>query len=350
MKIHSLLATALAVFCFTTSCSAPRDEAQERDAIDEAQERDAIKVNVYALFFKKEFEKLENLSTEYRTLQSRTSSGIWHLGLYYNGISLIFKKEYKEEGIWQDLEQRAAGWIARYPQSASAHLAYATMLLNRAWGLRGNDYARNVEPENWAPFRQYAEEARVYLEKHKGVASIDPYWYELMTSVALAQGWSEQEYAKLMSEAFAREPLYYENYFSAILYYLPVWYGDIMSIEKFARYALEKTKDQEGSGIYARIYWYAADNHFGNKLFSESLVDWGTMKKGIDDVLKRYPNRWNVNHFASFACMARDKEKTAELIGRMEGGPLKFAWRARETGKAWRSIEIFERCKAWAFS
>jgi hypothetical protein len=59
------------------------------------------------------------------------------------------------------------------------------------------------------------------------------------------------------------------------------------------------------------------------------------MKKGIDDVLARYPDAWNLNNFARFACLRGDKEKTAELIRRIGPEPMMQVWQARRN---------YERC------
>ena len=226
-----------------------------------------------------------------------------------------------------------------YPNSATAHLAYARMLLSHGWSFRGSGYANTVEPQNWKPFHDYVQQARVYLEKYKGVASSDPKWYELMAIIAYAQGWPEPDFSRLISEGLQREPLFYQTYFAAIDYYAPKWGGSSEAIERFAREALEKTRSAEGFAMYARIYWYASQTQFYDGLFSESLVDWTTMKKGIDDVLKKYPDSWNTNNFAKFACLSKDKAKTADLIARIEGPPLVAVW---------KTPSFFQQCKVWA--
>jgi len=306
---------------------------------DELSERAAIADEVVTLFGGEQFSRLEALGAEYRTSKSRTSSGLWQLTLFYSGVSAAFDAKRKEREFWRKAERSAKKWVADFPNSAAAHLAYATMLINHGWSIRGSGYANTVEPLNWKPFHDYVEQARVHLEKYKNVASSDPYWYELVAVIARVQNWPEAEFSKLMSEGLQREPLFYQTYFAAIDYYTPKWGGSAVAIEKFARDALRRTESTEGFGMYARVYWYASQVQFGERLFSESLVNWPAMKIGIDDVLKKYPDNWNINNFAKFACLSRDKAKTAELIARMEGAPIM---------EVWRTPSIFKRCKALA--
>ncbi|WP_295948400.1 hypothetical protein [uncultured Xanthomonas sp.] len=89
---------------------------------------------------------------------------------------------------------------------------------------------------------------------------------------------------------------------------------------------------------HARIYWYASQSIYDERLFTESLARWSTMRAGIDDVLKVYADEWNLQNFARFACLARDREKALELIERVRGPTYTEVWKGEEN---------FQRCKAW---
>jgi len=49
-------------------------------------------------------------------------------------------------------------------------------------------------------------------------------------------------------------------------------------------------------------------------LFNDSEVSWPKLKKAFEDLNARYPDEWNKNLFATFACRARDKETTGRLL------------------------------------
>jgi hypothetical protein len=112
----------------------------------------------------------------------------------------------------------------------------------------------------------------------------------------------------------------------------------VEAIDNFARKAVERTKAVEGYGMYARIYWAVAGDIYGEGLFRKTLANWSIMKKGIDGVLAKYPDPWNINNFANFACVYRDKEKAAELIARIKWPPI---------GSAWSDFRGYYNCKAW---
>jgi hypothetical protein len=307
----------------------------------ELADRKTVAEGARALLIAGRYADLDALAERYRTSRSRTPSGLWHLSMFHVGTeSALYSKKDDDAGR-ATAERRARQWIKARPRSPAARIAFAQMLVNRAWAIRGSGKGHTVKPEDWQPFRDHLERARLYLEEHKAVAAIDPGWYEAMAHIATDQSWPPERLEALVKEGLAREPAYYGLYFMAVRYYAPQWHGSAEDIERFARQAMDRTRAVEGAGMYARIYWYASQSHYTDKLFAESLVDWETMKKGIDDVLAKHADEWNIQNFARYACLAEDKEKTAQLLKRMTEAPYM---------EAWASPYWFDRCKAWALN
>lgn len=308
----------------------------------ELVQREMIQQSVLLAMQQQDFAQLEALSNDYRQSQARTASGLWKLTLFYAGLSNAVNAEQINDEAWQPIEQSLETWRKQYPKSPTAHLAYAQMLINRAWAYRGKGYAHSVKDEHWAPFYQYTQMAREYLEQHKKIAGHDPYWYELMLEFAYQQRWPESYLQIVLDEAMKRYPLFYQIYFSGLEYHLPKWGGSAEAIEAFAQRAQQHTAKAEGEGMYARIYWYAAQAQYGETLFLDSRVDWPKMSRGIDDVLVKYPDAWNINHFAKFACMAGDKTKTKQLLGLMQQQPPLYV--------AWGDLDFYQSCVNWSQS
>lgn len=308
---------------------------------DEMAERDEIDRTVKRLLANQDFAELEKIATSFLNDRARTSSGLWKIGLYDGAILDAFHCQCTDEQFWNRAEENTKAWIRQYPESLNAHLAYAHMLLERAWSIRGWGYVNTVDPANWKPFQEYVEKTRAYLMEHKEIGISDPRWNYLIVDIANLQQIPETEYKALIGTALDRHPDYYPMYFNIMLHYEPKWGGSAEAIEKFARESVARSRSSEGEGMYARIYWYASQSLYGNNLFQSSSVDWLEMKQGIDDVLKAFPDQWNINNFAKFACFARDREKTKELIDQMSGDPIPDAW-GEDTN--------FENCKAWALA
>lgn len=307
----------------------------------EGQARSQIADHAASLFLQDEFAELERIAEEYRSTEARTGSGIWKLSVFYAGIGDATERVRDGKSqAWGDLEAKALRWIALYPGSATPHIVYARILIDHGWDFRGTGYAREVKPENWKPFYEYLDKARQYLEEHRQFATVDPVWYDTMLLIAKAQGWDKGDFRRLVDEATSHFPYFYEIYFKAIQYLLPKWHGDRFEIERFADYAVQRTHRREGMGLYARVYWYASQSYYGSNLVG-SNVDWEKMKRGMDDVLRHYPDQWNINSFAFLACMYGDKPKTVELMRLVQ----------LAVPKAWASYpDAYRKCRLWSAS
>ncbi len=161
--------------------------------------------------------------------------------------------------------------------------------------------------------------------------------------VSIKKGLNEDsdKFKSFVKEGLDRYPYYYQLYFAALDYLAPKWHGNKNEIEKFANNAVERTKGIEGNGMYARIYWYASQTQYSEKLFSESNVVWAKMKDGIIDVIKKYPDSWNIQNFAFFACLAKDKPTTHMLMEKITSPTIM---------RAWKKQEYYNYCKVFAYS
>lgn len=332
MNILCLILIVLCSFSFSKLALA----ASELDA------RKQISGSVKAAFMQDDFSALEEMSRNYRVSRSRTTSGLWNLTLFYAGIGAGINEVVEaneREVAFRELGDKITRWARQYPDSPTPHIVFSMVHIEHAWEYRGRGYAYTVPPEAWVPFRKYIALAKQNLEAHKAIAAADPKWYEVMLIVARTEGWERGDFDRLLSEALEREPAFYQTYFQALEYLLPKWHGGVKEIEEFARDAVRRTTQTEGQGMYARIYWYASQAQFENNLFSESSVVWPSMKLGFDDVVARYPDAWNLNNYAKFACLARDKTKMKELLKRIDHDVVV---------EAWEPNYLFPLCSKWA--
>lgn len=311
-------------------------------ALTELEERDLVSDQVRQAFLREEFSQLEEMSRAYRTAKNRTASGLWKLTLFYSGILKAIKIHTfgKDRDLaFGELQEKTARWAQAYPDSPSAQIVLSMVLIKQGWAYRGGGYAHTVKLEAWAPFYKYIALGRENLERHKAFASADPRWYETMIEIAKIEGWERERVNSLLKEALDREPLFYQTYFGALEYLLPKWHGNAKDIEQFAQDAVKRTFKQEGRGMYARIYWYASQTQYDNALFAQSLASWSRMKDGFDDVIARYPDAWNLNNYAKFACLAKDKPKTRELLKRSD---------FQIVAEAWSPASLRTECFEWA--
>lgn len=303
--------------------------------------RNSIKSTSGNAFLRKNYSLLETLSGEYRTAKTRTPSGTWNLTWFYVGIADALSGATNDDPRnFYEVERVAAEWVSKYPNSPTAHIVQSYVWHIHGYAFRGEGYARLVDPAAWKELYKYEALARANLEKYKEISSIDPEWYELMLIIARVESWDKSQFTKLLNEALNREPLFYQTYFTALEYLLPKWGGSVSDVESFALDAIERTSAVEGKGMYARIYWYASQTQFGTRIFLNSTAGWPFMRQGFDDVIAKYPDQWNINNFAKFACLAGDEAKNKELFKQIASNPI---------GEAWGSKALFLRCQQLAW-
>lgn len=296
----------------------------------------------------KRFDVLDTAYQLYRDRNSRTPSGLWNLSIFYNGLqSLSETKQQYSESSFDQREKLLLEWLKASPKSPAPYIAYSNLLINHGWYYRGNKYANEVSSEAWVGFNKYIEKARNVLEKNKLIASQDPEWYATMLIVAKAQGWSRQDFDGLFAEAIKSEPNYYATYFNALEYLFPKWHGSIDKIDQFVHQAVNTTKSTEGVSMYARMYWVASQGAYTRDIFTSTRANWTEMKAGFDDIILRYPDAWNLNNYAYFACVAGDKAKTKELIKRIGKNVIPQAWPVAEQ---YDPLSYFSYCQQIAAS
>jgi hypothetical protein len=176
------------------------------------------------------------------------------------------------------------------------------------------------------------------LKKHKRVSSIDPEWHVMMLTLAKHRKMKDGEYEQLYEEALMVEPLYHDIYREVATAMSPLWGGSVEQLNALANDAVKRTNAVEGRALYARIMWSVSDLDSG--LFSQlvSTSGWTLMKSGFEDMIKQYPDEWNRNVYAKFACQAGDVDTFIAIARSFNGTPMKDAWPG----------DYFRKCKEYA--
>ncbi len=297
---------------------------------DELRVRYEIDQRVSQMFNDRDYAALEQMAATFRDGNETSPSGLQKLTLFYSGVSKKMERSLRLGLTEPGLMQRIDDWQTAYPNSPTSAIVRAIALRNVAWHIRGGGYAASVDADAWAPFYAKLQEAEAVLVDAKDYAAIDAHWYIERAYVLTHQGAAPDAFADHMEEALESHPGYYQLYFAAIEYLAPKWHGNALMIEDFAQEMTARTRDVEGESLYARIYWYVAQTQYDDRLFQSSYVEWDQMRTGMMDVLARYPDQWNIQNFAYFACLAEDRDMLGRLLSRMDDQPIMRVWRRPE--------------------
>jgi hypothetical protein len=285
-------------------------------------EKDAVRRQAMGLLGKSDFAQLERTAEDFRRTKSRFSDGLWKLKEFYDGLTA--HNEIGEEKDWRPWFEKLDRWREEFPESITLPVVGA-----RGW----LDYTTAVKDAEGR--KEAIGNARTILEAGAKLPTRCPHWYLVMEEIAGRQGWEPEEFSKLVAEAAAAEPTYYDYYAEAASYFLSRRRGK-EELDRVAKEAATKFDPAEGMAAYARTVWFM-ENHYDN-IYEETTVTWPKLREGFLDIQKRYPeSRWNANAFCRFAVQAKDRQTASVFFNRIgdHGDPNWGGYGRYEMAKMW---------------
>jgi hypothetical protein len=149
-------------------------------------------------FSQENFDQLEKVIRDARESKGRIVGGTWKVLAFYDAVYGTFLGKDEQESEWKMSFDTLNHWIAAKPQSAAARISLAEAYMGYAWRARGGGYASSVTDRGWELFGERVAMASNVLADAAKLKEKCPYWYEVMQTVALAQGWDKAETRELM--------------------------------------------------------------------------------------------------------------------------------------------------------
>ena len=336
-RLVAILQRAVATDAVDAAVPALPPPPAERVVIDdtELKARTALINAVQGYLRNADYKKLDALRNKLLKSQERTPSGVWKLVIFYNQLK-EFPGRSREADYWVKMEARAKAWEKQAPTSGAARIFHAYVLLARGLSYRGNGFYDTVPKEDIKRMLAAVDEANAvlfYAEKQL-LKDKDP---ELFRASMTLTPWGDNFRAlsnrTALDKAIALHPDYHEVYFTAALYGSAMWHAAPDEIDEIARRG-SKAGGADAAAMYARVYWYANRDVYNDKLFDDpaSLADWDTMKLSFEALVARYPDAWNLNAYAFFACRARDYPAMDAVLRRAGDKRVYQTWGGGEAG------------------
>jgi len=207
-----------------------------------------------------------------------------------------------------------AAWGQQVPDSSLRHLAAVALKRREAWRALGPSFASEVTPEGMVAFKMLLAQADELLDARTARWSTSPLWYQYKIDTAIDRG-DEATANAVFLDAVRAFPTYLPVYFARLRGLTPKWGGSYEQLDVFIRSSVKALRASEGESAYARLYMRVAQERLDSEsLFRDSRVSWPVMKNAFQDLLQRFPDHFNRQLYAGYACAARDRETTAKLL------------------------------------
>lgn len=345
---HWVLLSAWAAAILLSGCDR-KAERQEKPAVrapgtplpveitDEcAKERDRFCRAARTLYNNRKFAELEKLANELRATKAQFDNGSWKIMQFYASLEC---RDEEPETMWQSHDQIHREWIAAYPGSITARVAYADFLTDYAWHARGSGYASTVTPQGWARFRERLDKALRVLNESANFRPQCPMWWRLNMTIAMGQGWSQEAFHQLFEKAKAAEPGFWGFDTARAQYLLPRWHGNEGEWE-YAAETEAKRPGSLGAEGYARTIIFQSGYY--HHIFEESNASWPLVREGCETLCRKYPrSREILGLYCHMACEAKDRKLARHLFTLLNG---------RMDPCIWRSRDYFVRMQNWAYT
>jgi len=251
-----------------------------------------------------DFKALDDLYDQWCTGKDRFPDGRWKLSQYGDA----FADNFSAWNTWSKDLKTIQAWQQARPDSKAAPYAEAVYWRAYAWKARGAGYAGTVSKEGWELFRERLAKAKEILTKLHASGAQCAAPYPLTLGLLTEMGASEAELTAVFERGVHDYPEYHNIYFAMARHYEPKWGGSVEQYERFAGKVAERTKDFEGMGMYARLYWLVDTRHgipFANDATQPPY--WTRLHAGYEDLMRLYPSSMhNLGKYAGVACRTTD--------------------------------------------
>jgi ankyrin repeat protein len=297
----------------------------------EAKARSVIIDELRRLLQAGDYAGVEKLYSKLDKEKVRTPAGAWGLSVFYAALR-DYPQRTRDMAYWNAEDAKAAQWAAKFPRSDVATVFRVYLLQSRALSFRGNGNYADIRKEDLAPMQQAVKEALALLDKRPAKAPRpDGGWFHVRMEVLPYSELFDSHFSYAWEGGIRQFPDYHPLYFSAAFYSLPKWGGAPDGVERIARLA-SQGKGAEREFMYARVYWYLDQVQYHGKIFEDSPADWDRMKTSFDALVQAYPDPWNLNAYAYFACKAGDYDVMSSLLKRIDDKLIFTQWGS--TGEA----------------
>jgi tetratricopeptide (TPR) repeat protein len=235
-----------------------------------------------ALFEAGDYDKLESLAAQLRSSKECYADGVWKLASIYDG--LVPSNQAPDEN-WDARILAIGRWAVAKPDSITARVAWANLLVSYAWKARGSGEVNTVSRTGWQLFNQRLVEAARVLKEAKTFKEKCPLYWRVVMIDALGLQASRAQFNSIFDEAIKFEPDCEAYYYRRAIYLLPQWYGSEGEWQSDLTKSADKLGGEKGDMLYAQVVWNMHRRYDMDPFLDKNLdnhLSWVRLDKGFD--------------------------------------------------------------------
>lgn len=288
--------------------------------------RTEIEMEAFNLLYKKDYQGLDALAARHRASQEGYADGTWKLGYVYAGLEADLGKR-SSDIEWSTRIAELEAWTKTNPESATARIAKARVLVSYAWHIRGAGWADTVKETQWKRFSEQLQAAAATLRAAGQIQERCPLYWSTWQKVGLGLQMDKDDYNKLFAAATKEFPDYWYYHSARAIYLLPRWYGEEGEWERELTIAADRIGGATGDMIYAQTVWSTQQYGDGINVFEGRQISWERVDKGFAELLKKFPKAESAkNERTLLAGLAGDKTKARDYFQQLKSRAAIEVW------------------------
>ena len=156
-------------------------------------------------FERKEYDKLEDLASEGRSVEASWPDGTWKVVPVYVGLEVAANAP---DGVWIARQNAIKEWMQARPASITAPVALALNLTEFAWKARGSGYADTVTEAAGKLFDERLGHAANVLREAETLKGKCPVYWTTLMKIALGLQVSKMQFDHIFKQAIQAWPDY----------------------------------------------------------------------------------------------------------------------------------------------
>jgi hypothetical protein len=245
-----------------------------------------IRNQALSLLATKDYDKLDALAAKLRASKECSADGVWQLASVYDGLAPLNSAP---DTAWDDRVMALGAWAAARPESITARVAWADVLVAYAWKARGGGEVNTVTTEGWRLFFQRLGQAVTILNAARSLNEQCPEYWSTLMRAALGLQVKRLQFDGIFDEAIKSEPGYETYYYRRAIYLLPRWYGREGEWESDLARQADKLGGENGDVLYAQVVWNLNQLYFVTP-FPDGNLSWKRVDHGFEIIEKHFPD------------------------------------------------------------